>query len=126
MKLKHKIDYQGLEEYLKSITYKDIETGFQKPDNPKLKQGITMQSIELFNIKNVTIEDVINYGEPFLVDALGNDLSIVILSRRKYKLPDGRAIHGKFVRTIISDCHAVYDTALNGIWKIPSQFINPL
>jgi len=60
---------------------------------------------------------------PFLVDALGNDLSICFLSRRKYKLPDGRVIRSKFYTTIIEDCRGLWGTPLNGYWVIPSQFI---
>ena len=125
MKLKHKIDYNGLENYLKSLKHLEIETSWNKPDNVKLIEGNLMGEIEYFKLK-IPIEKVIQYGEPFLVDALGNDLSIVILSKKKYKLPTGRVIKAKFVTTIIDDCRGLFGTPLNGYWKIPSQFISEL
>ena len=128
MKLKHKIDYKGLEEYLNSLKYSEIETNWQKPENPKLIKGKTLEEIEYFKTdkSKILIEKVINYNEPFLVDALGNDLSIVILSKRSYKLPTGRVIKAKYVTTIIDDCRALFGQPLNGYWKIPSQFISEL
>ena len=128
MKLKFEIDYQGLEHYLKKLSYSDIETNWNKPKDAKLIEGNSIEEIEYFKSdkSKIPLETIINYGEPFLVDALGNDLSIVILSKRKYKLPTGRAIHAKFVTTILDDCRSVFGTPLNGYWKIPSQFIKPI
>ena len=128
MKLKHEIDFKGLENYLKTLSYSDIETNWQKPKKAKLIEGYSIEEIEYFKTdkSKIPLEKVINYGEPFLVDALGNDLSIVILSKRKYKLPTGRAIHAKFVTTVLDDCRSVFGTPINGYWKIPSQFIKPL
>jgi len=125
MKLKVKIDYKGLGDYLNSLTRSEIETTWDKPNNPKLIEGNSISDIEYFklDISKYNKDKIIHIGEPFLVDALGNDLSIVILSRRKYKLPTGRAIHAKFVTTIIEDCRSVYGTPLNGYWKIPKEFI---
>ncbi len=128
MKLKYWIDYKGLEEYLKSLNANEIERNWVRPENPKLSEGNSILDIEYFNNLGHELQknNIINIGEPFLVDALGNDLSTVILSRRKYKLPSNRAINGKFVTTMIDDCRALYGTPLNGYWKIPSQFIKPL
>jgi hypothetical protein len=128
MKLKHEIDLKGLEKYLKSLEYSEIETNWRKPENPKLIYGVAMNDIEFFkkDISKIADEKIINYGTPFLVDALGNDLSIVILSRRGYKLPSGRVIQAKFVTTVVKDCRSIYGSPLNGYWKIPSQFIKPL
>ncbi len=125
MKLKHEIDYTGLENYLKSLKYSEIETNWQKPENAKLIEGRSIEEIEYFKAdkSKIPLEKVINYGEPFMLDAIGNDLSIVILSKRKYKLPTGRAIHAKFVTTVIDDCRKLFGTPLNGYWKIPSQFV---
>lgn len=54
---------------------------------------------------------------------LGNDISIVILSKRKHKLPNGRVVRAKYVTTIIDDCRSIYGTPLNGYWKIvPSNY----
>jgi hypothetical protein len=128
MKLRHQIDYKGLKNNLKTLKYSDFETNWNKPENAKLIEGHSILDIEYFKTdkSKIPLEKVINYGEPFLVDALGNDLSIVILSKRKYKLPTGRAIHAKFVTTIIDDCREIYGTPLNGYWKIPNQFIKPI
>jgi hypothetical protein len=128
MKLKHEIDFKALENYLKSLSYSDIETNWQKPENAKLIEGHSIEEIEYFKTdkSKIPLEKVINYGEPFLVDALGNDLSIVILSKRGYKLPTGRVIKARFVTTIIEDCRSLFGTPLNGYWKIPSQFIKTL
>jgi hypothetical protein len=128
MKLKYKIDYKGLDEYLKSLSYSEIETTWNKPETPKLIDGHTLDDILFFkaDISKYPKNSIIENGEPFLVDALGNDLSIVIASRKGYKLPNGRVIKAKFVTTIIEDCRSVYGTPLNGYWKIPSQFIEPL
>ncbi len=129
MKLRHKIDYEGLEKFLENLNYKEeIETTWNKPIGAKLIEGKSMDDVEFFNMdkSKIPLKNLINFGEPFLVDALGNDLSIVILSRRKYKLPSGRAIHAKFITTVIEDCRKIYGTPLNGYWKIPDEFIKPL
>lgn len=128
MKLRHKIDYKGLEDYLKTLTYSDIETNWQRPLTPKLIEGKSIEELEYFKTDKSKIppEKIINYGEPFLVDALGNDLSIVILSKRKYRLPTGRVIRAKYLTTIIEDCRELFGTPINGYWKIPNQFIKPL
>ena len=126
MKLRHKIDFEGLKNYLESIGYSDIETSHNKPTNPKLIEGDSICDIERFNYdkSKIPLEKVIHFGEPYLVDVLGGDLSIVILSKKKYKLPDGRVIKSKFVKTIIKNTHELYGNYLNGYWKIPSQFLS--
>ena len=128
MKPKHKIDYKGLENYLKSLNRSEIETDWNNPENPKLIEGHSIGEIEYFktDISKIPKEKIIQYGEPFMVDALGNDLSIVILSKRGYKLPNGRIINAKFVTTIIGDCRSLYGTPLRGYWKIPNQFIEKI
>lgn len=125
MKSKYHIDLIGLDLYLKNIQYSEIETRYNKPSNPSLIIGEAIDDIEFFKLDRFEIpkDKIINYGEPFLVDALGNDLSVVILSRRKYKLPNGRVIRCKYVSTIIDDCRKQFGTPLNGYWKIPKQFL---
>lgn len=125
MKLKHEIDYKGLENYLKSLKREEIETNWNNPENPKLVSGHSIDEIEYFktDISKYKEGTIINYGEPFLVDVLGNDLSIVFLSKRKHKLPSGRVVKAKFDTTMIDDCRSVFGTPLNGYWKIPNQFI---
>jgi len=126
MKLKHKIDYEGLEKHLLSLKFSEIETSWNKSEG--LIEAFSMDEIEYFKSdkSKIPATKIIQYGEPFLVDALGNDLSIVILSKKKYKLPNGRVIKSKFVKTIIYDCRSIFGTPINGYWKIPSQFISEL
>ena len=126
--MKKIIDYQGLEKYLKSLKYSQIETPWNKSEGLKLIEGFSIAEIEYFKSdkSKIPLSKVIIYGEPFLIDALGNDLSIVILSKKKYKLPNGRVIKSKFVKTIIYDCRSIFGTPINGYWKIPSQFISEL
>ena len=72
----------------------------------------------------IRLDQVIEYGQPFLVDAIGNDLSVCMLTRRKFKLPTGRVVNAKFDRTIIDDCRSVYGTPLNQYYVIPDIFID--
>lgn len=106
-------DYDKIESYLKKFKYKDFEDG-------TIKKAITIDEMSKFKIvpKN---ETVINYGECFLVDILGNDISIVMLTKRKYKAPNGRMVNAKFIKTIISDCKKQYGSCVNGYWSIPEE-----
>lgn len=123
--MKYTIDFDGLQKYLETLK----ESDFQAADgnsltNPNgiIKQAYTFDEFG-FNKKDVPISQVIKFGQPFLCDALGSDLSVIELSKRKYKLPTGRAINSKYIKTVVSDCWKIYKTALNGYWCIPSQFI---
>ena len=122
---KYTIDCKGLESYIRNLKLDQIERTWHKPENPLLIEAVAMDDIEWFkkDVSKIDKSKIIDYGMPFLVDALGNDLSICFLSRRKYKLPDGRVICSKFYTTIIEDCRELYGTPLNGYWVIPSQFI---
>ena len=112
------IDYKNLKIYLESLEYNDFHNG-------KIEQGHSIIDIETFNVDKTKIKlsSVIFYNEPFLVDAIGNDLSIVYLKKRLYRLPTGRTAKCKFDKTIISDCIKQYGGCLNGYWKIPEKFI---
>lgn len=72
MKLKHKINYKGLQTFLKTLTRDDIETNWRKPINPKLIEGTAMDDIDFFkmDISKIDEDKIIYYGEPFLVDAI--------------------------------------------------------
>lgn len=123
--MEYQIKYKELKQHLETL----CDADFQKNGNVGLiEEGHSIDDIEYFKIdkSKIKLSQVINYGMPFLVDALGNDLSIVVLTKRKYKLPSGRAIKAKFDRTIIEDCHKLYGTALNGYWMIPDKFIEIL
>ena len=119
--MNYKIDYKGLKEFLETLTYRSIKDGafvkaharndidfFYKTDEDKSK---------------ITLNQVIEYGQPFLVDAIGNDLSVCVLTKRKYKLPTGRVVRMKFDATIIDDCRTVLGSPVNNYYVIPDRFI---
>lgn len=119
--MKYKIDYQGLKEFLESLTYRKIKDG-------ALVKAHARNDIDFFyktdeDKRKITLNQVIEYGMPFLVDAIGNDLSVCILTKKKYKLPTGRVVRMKLDRTIIEDCRGVLGSPLNSYFVIPDIFI---
>ena len=123
--MNYKIKYEELTNYLKSLNRDDFQSNWNKNLNAPIKEGHSIDDIEFFKMdkSKITLDTVINYGTPFMIDAIGNDISIVVLTKRKYKLPTGRVINAKFDRTLIDDCHKIYGTALNGYWIIPDRFL---
>lgn len=121
----YEIKYKELTEYLKTLEDKDFQRNWNKNPEAPMKEGHSIDDIIYFNMdkSKITLDTLIDYGTPFLVDALGNDLSIVVQARRKYKLPNGNAVKGRFDRTLISDCRKLYGTPLNGYWIIPDKFL---
>ena len=113
------IDYEGLAEWLKTLTDQDFQEGV------KIRKGYSIGDIELFkpDKTKIALSDVIFYGDVFLLDLIGNDLSIVTLTKRNYKAPNGRVIGCRLKKTVIFDCHKHYGTALNGYWMIPDRFL---
>lgn len=71
----------------------------------------------------ITLDSVIFYNMPFLTDAIGNDLSICVLTKRKYKLPTGRVVNAKFDRIIIQNCREVFGSCLNDYFIIHERFL---
>lgn len=127
--MKHKIKYKELSEYLSKLKREDFDRdGYNDNTNHLMKKGFAMDDIEFFkkDISKIPKEQIIDYGMPFLVDAIGNDLSVCTLQKRKFKLPTGRLVRMKLRETVIHDCHKNYGTALNGYWIIPSEFIEKL
>lgn len=128
---KFKIDYEGLKAYLEGLTSADFrgEDGHCGTNpNGKIRKGTSISYILYLkkmkkDTTKILFSDVIAYGQPFLVDLLGNDLSIATLTKRKYRTPNDRSVHAKFDITIINNCHNQYGTALNGCWIIPDEFI---
>lgn len=119
-----RIDYNGLKEFLETLTYRGIKDG-------ALVKAHARNDIDMFYKTNeekskITLNQVIEYGMPFLVDAIGNDLSVCVLTKRKYKLPTGRVIRAKFDRTIIDDCRTVLGSPVNNYYVIPDRFITTL
>lgn len=122
MKTKTVIDYTELEKFLKTLTYRKIQDG-------ELTKAHAMNDIEMFyktdeNKSKITLDQVIDYGMPFLVDAIGNDLSICILTKRKHRLPSGRIVKMKFDKTIIFNCENIFGSCLNGYFVIPDRFLH--
>ena len=126
--MKYEIKYEELTDYLKTLSDKDFQRNWNKNPDAPMKEGHSISDIEYFKMdkSKIPLDTVIDLGTPFLVDAIGNDLSIIILTKRKYKLPTGRAVNAKFDRTLISDCRKLYGTPLNGYWIIPKQFLKLL
>lgn len=125
---KFTIDYEGLKEYLEGLTSADFrgEDGHRGTNpNGKIRKGTAISDVLYFkkDTTKIAFSDVIAYGQPFLVDLLGNDLSIAILTKKKYRTPNGRSVHAKFDSTIIDNCRKQYGTPLNGYWIIPNEFI---
>ena len=129
----YEIDIVGLTEFLFSLKLEDIEK--QNTNNRledkllnktyKLIETNTIRDIDRFDFdkSKITLDRVVFYDEPFLVDKIGNDLSIVILTKRRYKDNFGNVGFCKLVTTVVNDCNKLYGTSLNGYWKIPEQFI---
>ncbi len=117
-----KIKYKELEVYLKSLQYEDFS---QYGTIGQLVPCEFQNDIENFrhDKSKITLDTYIPYGTPFLCDSVGNDLSIMKLSRRSYTNPKGRICQAKYDRKIIEDCREVYGTCLNGCWCIPDRFL---
>lgn len=126
--MKYEIKYKELTDYLKTLTKGDFQGCWNKNPDAPMKQGYAMDDIEYFKMdrSKITLDTVIDYGMPYLVDCVGNDISLVVLSRRKYKNPNDRLIRARFDRTLIDDCLALYGTPLAGYWVIPEQFITKI
>lgn len=119
--MNYKIDYKGLKEFLETLTYRSIKDG-------ALVKAHARNDIDFFyktdeDKSKITLNQVIEYGQPFLVDAIGNDLSVCVLTKRKYKLPTGRVVRMKFDATIIHDCRKVLGSPVNNYYVIPDRFI---
>lgn len=134
-KVKQVIDFDALSKYLESLSaedfrrYEDKETGGYKITHPceKIKNGTSVLDIEYFKMdkSKIPLDQVIEVGGYFMTDILGNDLSVIKLTNRKYKVPGSKyAVNAKFIKTVVLDCHKTYGTALNGYWMIPPQFIS--
>lgn len=123
--MKYKIKYKELTEYLKTLSKTDFQRNWNKNPDAPMKEGHSIMDIEYFKMdkSKIIFDTIIDFGMPFLVDAVGNDISVVVLTKRKYKLPTGRAINAKFDRTLIDDCRILYGTPLNGYWVIPERFL---
>jgi hypothetical protein len=122
--MKYEINYSELKSFLETLTYRGIKNG-------DLVKAHARNDIDLFyptdnDKQKITLNQVIEYGMPFLVDAIGNDLSVCVLTKRRYKLPTGRVVTMRLEKTIIDDCRVVFGSPLNNYFVIPDRFINKL
>ncbi len=121
---KYEIKYKELEAFLRTLNYRGIKDG-------SLIKAHARNDIDYFydtdeEKSKITLNQVIEYGMPFLVDAVGNDLSVCILTKRKYKLPTGRVVKMDFDRTIIDDCRKAFGSPVNGYYVIPDRFLSQI
>lgn len=115
------INFKELEKYLKSLTYKDfVDAGLE---NSKVKKAHTVDDVFRFGgYDKIEKGTLVNYGEYYLVDIIGNDLTIVKLTKKKHKTPKGRLVPAKIIKTIIDDCKKQYGSCINGYFHIPKEF----
>lgn len=114
--MKEKIKYDALKHFLQNLKAEDFK------NKNKIIPATLRHDADRFKI-DAKLSELVEYGQPFLVDLIGNDLSVCILTKRKYKTSTGRLVNCKLDRTIIFDCRSAYDTAINGCWKIPKEFL---
>lgn len=123
-----KIKVEELRQYLLSIKREEIETAFQKPENPKLETvgthdgWIKRQAYMGEETMTINPQKHLSYGDYFLVDAIGCDLSLCKLTRREYRI-GGRKVGMKLIMTLIADTRKQYGNPINDMWLIPKQFI---
>ena len=114
------INFDKLRKYLKSLSYEDFRN--IDNDNSKIEEAWTVDDVAKFRThKKIKKDTLVNYGEYFLVDILGNDLTVVKLTRKKYKTPKGRLVNAKIVKTIVEDCNRLYGSCINGYFHIPKD-----
>lgn len=115
------INFDKLRKYLKSLSYEDFIN--INNDNSKIKEAWTVDDVVKFGThKKIEKDTLVNYGEYFLVDILGNDLTVVKLTKKKYKTPNGRLVNAKIILTLINDCKKQYGSCINGYFHIPLEY----
>lgn len=111
------IDFTKLEKHLKTLSYKD---DFCNIHSKKILEAHTIDDIINFGFSgSASSMQIVDFGEFFMTDILGNDLTVVKLTKRKYKTPKGRLVNAKIERIIISDCETQFGSCINGYWAIP-------
>lgn len=114
------IKYKELTEYLKTLCYADFEDDTRKTH---IQKAYTNKELELgMNPEKLKKQKFIAYGEPYLVDVIGCDLSVVWSSKKKHKLKTScgtRSLNLKFDRTLLQN----FGFVVNGYWAIPERFI---
>jgi hypothetical protein len=122
--MKYEIKYKELTEYLETLKYRDF---WDESSENYMQKAYTTKELEFSKNKDrFEGEQFIDYGMPYLVDVLGNDLSLVWSTKKKHKLKTCsgvRSLSLKFDRTLIKDCRTVLGSCVNGYWAIPKRFI---
>lgn len=115
--MKTKVDYEGLETFLRSLTKEEFKKQISKCH--------TRSDIDFFKEDDSKIDKnlIIEYGMPFMVDLIGNDISVCVLTRRRFFVSSMRLVNCKLKKTVIDDCLKQYGDYLNGCWVIPKEFI---
>jgi len=117
---KCEVKYEELEQYLRTLCYEDFEDDTRKTH---IQKAYTNEEVELgMNLEKLKEQKFIAYGEPYLIDVIGCDISVVWSSKKKHKLKTScgiRSLSLEFDRTLMKD----FGFVVNGYWAIPEQFI---
>lgn len=116
--MKTKVDYEGLEKFLRSLTKEQFKEQILEAN---LRNDIDFQPFQI-DVSKLNPDSIIEYGMPFLVDLVGNDISVCVLTRRRLRASYHRLVQCKLKKTIIDDCLKQYGDYLNGCWVIPKEF----
>ena len=96
------LDIEEIKKYLLNLKKDDFGSG-------ELPECCTISDLKIFGIhKPIKGYHIANYGEYFLVDLIGNDISLVKLTKIEFKTPTGRMVKCKLIKTIIEDCKKTY------------------
>lgn len=116
--MKTKVDYEGLEKFLRSLTKEQFKEQILEAN---LRNDIDFQPFQI-DVSKLNPDSIIEYGMPFLVDLVGNDISVCVLTRRRLRASYHRLVQCKLKKTIIDDSLKQYGDYLNGCWVIPKEF----
>ena len=109
------LEVEKIKGYIKKLKKEDFYF------NKRIKEANAIDDIIKFGYEgNLDGDTIVNFGEYFIVDYYGNDLTICMLTKRKYKNNKGRLVSCKPIVTLVEDCKEQYGTCLNGYWKIPN------
>jgi len=107
-----------LKQFLESLKKEDFW------NENRIQNANTIDDLKKFGYEGFLNGDtIVNFGEYFLVDYYGNDLTICILTKKKYKNNKGRTVACKPFLTIIEDCKKQYGSCINGYFLIEERFI---
>ncbi|HAA11010.1 MAG TPA: hypothetical protein DCE41_04650 [Cytophagales bacterium] len=109
------------EEYFNGLTYQDFPQEYTDPTK-KIKSAVLRKEIERYKCyANVPAENIVEYGEPFFVDAFEGELSLVIHMRRKIRYPGGWMTYHKYLGCMIPNTLEAFGNYLNNYWVVPKE-----